>query len=67
MAGRFLLFLPAYSPIYNPIELSYGFLKGKLKKMGVRVEEKQLLPAIAEALQEITPALVQGWFSKCNY
>lgn len=29
--GRYLLFLPPYSPDLNPIEISYGWLKKQLK------------------------------------
>jgi len=65
--GRFLIFLPAYSPIFNPIELSYGFIKSELRRLRAQVRYTNLVPALEQALHEITPAYVQSWFTKCMY
>jgi len=67
LQDRKLLFLPPYSPIFNPIELSYGFLKGQLRKLRAEVTLFNLVPTLQHALHDITPALVQSWYSKCMY
>ncbi len=38
--GAWLLFLPPYSPDYNPIELAYSKLKAHLKRMKPRTVEE---------------------------
>jgi len=67
MMGRHLIFLPPYSPIYNPIELSYGFIKGQLRKIRAEISPLNLVPALQHTLHSITPTLTQSWFKKCMY
>jgi len=64
LLGRHLIFLPPYSPIYNPIELSFGFIKGTLQKIRATVTDENLIPTICEALRQMTPEMVQSWFDK---
>jgi len=67
LQGRQLIFLPPYSPIYNPIELSYSFLKDHLRSLRAEVTANNLVPTLQHALHAITPQLVQSWFKKCMY
>jgi len=67
MLGRHLIFLPPYSPTFNPIELSFGFIKGKLQQFRSQITDENLIPTLCYALYQITPDLVQKWFEKCSY
>jgi transposase len=64
--GAHLLFLPAYSPDFNPIEGAFSKLKNFLRKRKARTRES-LLEAIGLALDVITPQDAEGWFGHCGY
>jgi transposase len=64
--GCRLLFLPAYSPDFSPIEEAFSKLKTCLRRMGARSREA-LQEAIAQALDLITPQDALGWFTHCGY
>jgi transposase len=64
--GAHLLFLPAYSPDFNPIEGAFSKLKNSLRKAKARTKES-LLEAIGRALDAITPQDAEGWFGHCGY
>src|SRR5918996_940838 len=51
--GCELLYLPAYSPDFNPIEEAFIKIKGFLRKVGARTREA-LVEAIAKALDTVT-------------
>ncbi|HJT58251.1 MAG TPA: IS630 family transposase [Ktedonobacteraceae bacterium] len=61
-----LLFLPAYSPDFSPIEEAFSKLKAVLRRQGVRTREA-LQEAIALALDLITAQDALGWFTHCGY
>ncbi len=61
-----LLFLPPYSPDYNPIELAFAKLKAALRRAGARTRA-DLETAMAAALDALTPAEVANWFRHCGY
>jgi len=61
-----LLFLPAYSPDFSPIEGAFSKLKAILRRVGARTREA-LQDAIIQALPSITPADALGWFRHCGY
>lgn len=64
--GCRLLFLPAYSPDFSPIELAFAKLKEALRRIGART--KALLEdALAVALAAITASDAHGWFAACGY
>ena len=60
-AGCRLVFLPADSPDFNPIEHAFSKLKGSLRKARARTQET-LEAAIAAALAAITAQDARGWF-----
>lgn len=64
--GCRLLFLPAYSPDFSPIEEAFSKLKALLRRAGARSREA-LQQAIATALDLITANDALGWFTHCGY
>ncbi len=64
--GCQLLFLPAYSPDFSPIEGAFSKLKTILRRVGARTREA-LQDAIIQALPNITPQDALGWFLHCGY
>ena len=65
-AGCALLFLPAYSPDLNPIELAFAKRKEALRRTGARTKDA-LLDALAHALDAITAQDARGWFAACGF
>ncbi len=64
--GCRLLFLPAYSPDFSPIEEAFSKLKTYLRRVGARTREA-LQEAIAQALDLITVADARGGFTHGGY
>lgn len=64
--GCRLVFLPAYSPDFNPIEHAFSKLKAFLRKAKARTQET-LESAIAAGLATITPEDARGWFKHCGW
>ena len=52
--GAALIFLPPYSPDFNPIEKAINQIKADLKRAAARTK-KQLDEAIAKAIDLVTP------------
>ena len=65
-AGAQVLFLPAYSPDFNPIEKMWSKVKASLRTAEARTPE-ELLPASAAALAKVTPQDALHWFASCGY
>lgn len=65
-AGATVVFLPAYSPDFNPIELMRSKIKQYLCSAEARTWEA-LLTAIAAALAQVTPQDAAIWFAHCGY
>ena len=61
-----MLFLPAYSPDFNPIEKMWSKIKQVVRGIKPRTEE-ELFAATATALDAITAHDAQGWFNSCGY
>ena len=64
--GAQLLFLPAYSPDLNPIEMMWAKVKAYLRQAKAR-NDPDLLVAIAQALRRVSPADAHGFFRHCGY
>jgi len=60
------LFLPAYSPDLNPIEMMWSKVKNRLRAREARTW-KELLAAMKEAFEELTPQDAMNWFASCGY
>ena len=61
--GAQLLYLPPYSPDFNPIEMAFAKLKAALRKASARSIEA-LLAAIAEALATFTTQECSNFFRR---
>jgi transposase len=61
-----LLFLPAYSPDFSPIEEAFSKLKAVLRSIGARTREA-LQDALEYACSTITTSDARGWFRHCGY
>ncbi len=64
--GARLIYLPPYSPDFNPIEQAWSKIKQLLRSAKAR-SVAALEQAIAEALAAITPENASAWFAHCNY
>lgn len=64
--GCQVLFLPAYSPDFAPIEEAFSKLKTWLRRLQARTREA-LEEAMAQALSQITAQDAHGWFWHCGY
>jgi transposase len=64
--GAEVLFLPAYSPEFNPIEKMWSKVKASLRSAEARTHSA-LIEAIARALESITPQDATNWFAHCGY
>lgn len=65
-AGAQVLFLPAYSPDFNPIEKMWSKVKSLLRSAEARTPA-DLIAAVGQALARITPKDAMGWFVSCGY
>lgn len=65
-AGAQLLYLPPYSPDFNPIENAFAKLKALLKKAAARPLD-ELWDAIAQALCQFTPVECGNYFAAAGY
>jgi transposase len=64
--GCSLLFLPTYSPDFNPIELAWSKLKTFLRRTGARTRDA-LEIAIGQGLDTITQQDARNWCKHCGY
>ena len=64
--GCGVLFLPAYSPDFSPIEEAFSKLEALLRRVRARTKET-LVEAIGLALDAITPEDARGRFGHCGY
>jgi transposase len=65
-AGARLLFLPAYSPDFSPIEFAWRKVKAALREAGARTAEA-LLSAIDAAMQTVTAQDADKFYAHCGY
>ena len=66
MAGAKLLYLPPYSPDFNPIEKAFSKLKALLRKASERTVEG-LWNAIGELIDQFTPPECANYFAAAGY
>ena len=64
--GARLLYLPPYSPDFNPIELAFNKLKTWLRTAQARTREA-LEAVIQDASNWITERDAKNWFDHCGY
>lgn len=64
--GARLVYLPPYSPDFNPIERCWSKIKTFLRAAKARTSER-LNEAIKQAFETITEADARAWFKHCGY
>jgi hypothetical protein len=65
-AGCTLVYLPPYSPDFNPIESMWSKVKASLRKAAARTFDT-IVDAVREALLTVTPDDCDGYFRHCGY
>lgn len=65
-AGATLLYLPPYSPDFNPIEMAFSKLKALLRKAAERTVEG-LWAAIGTLIDLVTPKEAANFFAAAGY
>jgi transposase len=64
--GASVLFLPPYSPDYNPIELGWSKMKSVLRKLKAATFD-ELVKAMKSALDNVSASDISNWFKHCGY
>ncbi len=64
--GCELLYLPPYSPDFNPIEEAFAKIKGLLRKAEARTRQA-LVEAMGAAISAVTATDARGYFGHCGY
>jgi transposase len=64
--GCKLLYLPPYSPDFNPIEQAFSKVKGLLRRAEACTREA-LIEAMGTALSAVSCRNVRGFFENCGY
>jgi transposase len=71
--GARLLYLPAYSPDFNPIELAFSTIKTWLRTNRDRMnrelesEHGSAFNILWEAVHSVTAEQAKGWYKHCGY
>jgi transposase len=61
-----VVYLPPYSPDFNPIENMWSKVKQHLRSVGARTFDA-LCDAIGRAIESITTSDAEGFFQNCGY
>jgi transposase len=64
--GCELLYLPSYSPDFNPIEEAFSKIKNLIRKVEARSRET-LLETIGAAISALSAQEARGFFEHCDY
>ena len=64
--GCELIYLPAYSPDFNPIEEAFAKIKDMLRQAGARTKDA-LIDVLGDALSAISVQDAQGYFKHAGY
>jgi transposase len=65
-SGARLLFLPPYSPDFNPIELAFAKVKERLRAAAERTPDG-LFAATAAAIDTVSATDVHGFYAHCGF
>jgi hypothetical protein len=65
--GIVVIFLPAYTPFYNPIEFVFSAVKAKMQRFYVEGSKKDLNVFIGEVMEEFRYKDMLKLFEKCGY
>ena len=64
--GCDLLYLPPYSPDFNPVEQAFSKVKGLLRRAEARTRDS-LIEAMGRALEAVSARDARGFFGHCGY
>jgi transposase len=64
--GCELVYLPSYSPDFNPIEEAFSKIKGMVRQAGARTREA-LVEVLGEALSGVSVQDARGYFEHAGY
>ncbi len=64
--GAHVVYLPSYSPDFNPIEKPFSKIKAILERIAARTAEA-MEAAVGEALQSFTPQECMNYFASSGY
>jgi transposase len=64
--GCELVYLPAYSPDFNPIEEAFSKIKGMLRQAGARTKEA-LVDALGDVLSAVSAQDARSYFEHAGY
>jgi transposase len=65
--GVVLLYLPAYSPEFNPIEMVFSQVKKRLEADELYFKHLPLIHRVFLAFEEITPTMVTNMINHSGY
>lgn len=65
--GIIIIFLPAYCPFFNPIELVFGFMKRELEANYIENSKIDIRMFIGEVVNNFTSKSLKNIFKKCGY
>lgn len=65
-AGARLIYLPPYSPEFNPFEMAFSKLKAALRKAAARTIP-ELWDVIAEVIEQFKPEQCRNYFAAAGY
>lgn len=65
-AGVLCIFLPPYSPDFNPIELLFGNIKARLRR-NPEAARQNPIREITGAVMAVPPQYFRGWIRHCGY
>lgn len=68
LAGAKLIYLPPYSPDYNPIEQAFHSIKAWLRRHEAEAVRPEVRPwLIHQAVASVTAESAEGWILNCGY
>lgn len=66
-AGILLIFLPPYSPDYNPIEETFSSIKYYLKDHDEILQSPDGMTIVQAAIDNVTKQDCNSWITDCGY
>lgn len=65
--GIIPIFLPAYCPFYNPIEVVFGLIKQHFRRIYRECHQRDLQLLVAEIMEQYSNYPMTNLFKKCGY
>lgn len=65
--GIKVVFLPAYCPFFNPIEIMFGWIKKRFLRYYIQNSKRNLTVVISEIMNEFQTTDFSNIYKKCGY